>query len=192
MSGLPPPWQPPMSGSEVDHLVAMLERLRATFRWKADGLDTDALRQPIESSTLTLGGLLKHLAAVEDDVFERRIAGQPSTTRGLASNLASNVEEYDEWQFTLGDHDDADGLYAMWDSAVARSRERLSQIIDTGSLDAPGAVSYDGETPSIRRHVCDLIEEYGRHTGHADLLREAVDGRVGEDPPPEWRPTTPE
>lgn len=42
---------------------------------------------------------------------------------------------------------------------------------------------------SLRRHVCDLLEEYGRHTGHADLLREAIDGRVGEDPPSDWRPT---
>jgi hypothetical protein len=45
----------------------------------------------------------------------------------------------------------------------------------------------DGEHASLRRLVCDLIEEYGRHTGHADLLREAVDGRVGEDPPPGWQ-----
>ena len=47
----------------------------------------------------------------------------------------------------------------------------------------------DGEHVSVRRLVCDLIEEYGRHTGHADLLREAVDGLVGEDPPPGWRPS---
>jgi len=46
----------------------------------------------------------------------------------------------------------------------------------------------DGNHASLRRLVCDLIEEYGRHTGHADLFREAVDGRVGEDPPPGWQP----
>ena len=50
--------------------------------------------------------------------------------------------------------------------------------------------SSDGEHANLRRLVCDLIEEYGRHTGHADLLREAVDGRVGEDPPPGWRPVS--
>ena len=48
--------------------------------------------------------------------------------------------------------------------------------------------SHDGHHASLRRLVCDLIEEYGRHTGHADLIREAVDGRVGEDPPAGWRP----
>jgi hypothetical protein len=50
--------------------------------------------------------------------------------------------------------------------------------------------SPEGERASLRRLLCDLIEEYGRHTGHADLLREAVDGRVGEDPPPGWRPVS--
>ena len=48
----------------------------------------------------------------------------------------------------------------------------------------------DGRHPNLRRLLCDLIEEYGRHTGHADLIREAVDGRVGEDPPPGWSPTS--
>ena len=48
----------------------------------------------------------------------------------------------------------------------------------------------DGQPVSLRRLVCDLLEEYGRHTGHADLLREAVDDRVGEDPPETWRPVT--
>jgi hypothetical protein len=48
----------------------------------------------------------------------------------------------------------------------------------------------DGQHASLRRLLCDLVEEYGRHTGHADLLREAVDGRVGEDPPPGWTPVS--
>jgi hypothetical protein len=58
-----------------------------------------------------------------------------------------------------------------------------------GALDQPIELSWsDGRRPSLRRMLCDLIEEYGRHTGHADLLREAVDGLVGEDPPDGWRP----
>ena len=52
-------------------------------------------------------------------------------------------------------------------------------------------MEFDGVRLSVRRHVCDLIEEYGRHTGHADVLREAVDGRVGEDPPDDWRLPSP-
>lgn len=72
-----------------------------------------------------------------------------------------------------------------------RSRARLSDALSRGGLDQPVHLTGpDGEHASLRRLVCDLIEEYGRHTGHADLLREAVDGRVGEDPPDGWRPVS--
>ena len=78
----------------------------------------------------------------------------------------------------------------MWDGAVERSRARLDAAVVDGGLDQLVHVSDgEGRHASLRRLVCDLIEEYGRHTGHADLLREAVDGRVGEDPPAGWRPT---
>lgn len=178
-----PPWEPPYAGSEAAHLVGMLERLRATLRWKADGLDVEQLRVRLPSSELTLGGLLKHLALVEDDVFSWRIAGERPVTRFLAPDGVDVAE----WQFTVGNDESAEQVYALWDEAVARSRSRLADLISQGGLDEPGALEFEGIRPSIRRHVCDLIEEYGRHTGHADLLREAVDGRVGEDPPADWR-----
>ena len=63
------PWEPPLAGTETEQVVGALERLRATFRWKADGLDAAGLDTSIGSSTLTLGGLLKHLAAAEDHHF---------------------------------------------------------------------------------------------------------------------------
>ena len=69
-------------------------------------------------------------------------------------------------------------LYALWDGAVARSRTRLDSALSDGGLDELVHASVpDGRHASLRRLLCDLIEEYGRHTGHADLLREAVDGR---------------
>lgn len=71
------PWEPPLAGTEVEHLVGALERLRATFRWKADGLDADGLATRIGASSLTLGGLLKHLAAVENYVFATKLSGKP-------------------------------------------------------------------------------------------------------------------
>ena len=180
-----PPWEPPIAGTEAEHLVAMLERQRATFRWKADGLDLDGLRSAIPSSQLTLGGLLKHLALVEDDVFCWRIAGQRPVTRFLAPDESDIVR----WQFTVGEDETAGSVYALYDDAVTRSRERLDALVAASRLDDPGKLEFGGGVrPSIRRHVCDLIEEYGRHTGHADLLREAIDGRVGEDPPADWRP----
>ncbi len=60
------PWEPPLAGTEVEHLVGSLDRLRTTFRWKADDLDVAGLQTRIGASALTLGGLLKHLALIED------------------------------------------------------------------------------------------------------------------------------
>ena len=74
-------------------------------------------------------------------------------------------------------------------SSLVRARVRLADALANGRLDQLIHLSWpDGRRANLRRLVCDLIEEYGRHTGHADLLREAVDGLVGEDPPPGWRP----
>ena len=180
------PWEPPLAGTEVEHLVGALERLRATFRWKADGLDAEGLRARVGASALTLGGLLKHLALVEDHTFATKLAGDPPG-QAWAGTGAGDV---DDWEFSSAATDPPDRLYALWDGAVARSRSRLPAALAGGGLDQLVHLSGpDGRHASLRRLVCDLIEEYGRHTGHADLLREAVDGRVGEDPPAGWRPT---
>jgi hypothetical protein len=177
-----PPWEPPLAGTDVEHLVGTLERLRATFRWKADGLDVDQLRaRAVPSSELTVGGLLKHLAVCEDDVFCWRMAGRPPVTW-----LSVPEAEVGRWQFTVGPEETAEEVYALWDAAVARSRERLSALLADGGLDQPGHLEFEGAHPSVRRHLHDIVEEYGRHTGHMDLLREAVDGRTGEDPPRDW------
>ena len=66
MTSTDTPWEPPLAGTETEQVVGALDRLRATFRWKADGLDSAGLGTSIGASTLTLGGLLKHLAAAED------------------------------------------------------------------------------------------------------------------------------
>ena len=177
-----PAWEPPLSGSDVDHLVGTLERLRATFRWKADGLDLAQLRaQAVPTSTLTIGGLLKHLAVCEDDVVQWRMSGRPPITW-----LAAPEDDADRWQFTVEGDETAEDVYGLWAAAVGRSRARLREIVADGGLDQPGHLEYEDDRPSVRRHLHDLIEEYGRHTGHMDLLREAVDGRVGEDPPRDW------
>ncbi len=178
------PWEPPTAGSEVEHLVGALDRLRATFRWKADGLDAAGLRVRFGASALTLGSLLKHLAFVEDYTFTVKLRGQPPGEPWSPSGW----EDDPDWEFHSAADDRPAELYALWDGAVERSRQRLETALAAGGLDQRVEISGpDGERASLRRLLCDLIEEYGRHTGHADLLRESVDGRVGEDPPPGWR-----
>jgi hypothetical protein len=181
------PWEPPLSGTEVGHLLGALDRLRATFRWKADGLDAAGLRQTVGASTLTLGGLLKHLATNEDYAFTVKLHGEP-----MGSAWAENGwDTDDDWEFHSAADDEPEHLYALYDDAVARSRERVARALTEGGLGQEAHVSDKaGHHASLRRILFDLVEEYGRHTGHADLLREAVDGRVGEDPPPGWRPTS--
>lgn len=179
-----PPWEPPLAGSEEEHLVAALERLRATFRWKADGLDAAELRTRVASSALTLGSLLKHLAFVEDYSFTMKLRGEAP---GVPWNVADRPSN--DWSFTSAADDSPEYLYSLWDGAVQRSRERLQAALAADGVDQLIHMAHpDGRQATLRRLLCDLIEEYGRHTGHADLLREAVDGRVGEDPPADWRP----
>ncbi len=179
------PWEPPVAGTEVEQLTGALNRLRATFRWKADGLDAAGLRTQIPSSTLTLGSLLKHLAAVEDHMFTVKLSGAPLGQPWEGWGWDGSTD----WEFTSAADDTPEQLYELWDSATERSRARLDAALAQGGLDQLVHVSSPtGEHASLRRLVCDLIEEYGRHTGHADLLREAVDGITGEDPPAGWHP----
>ena len=188
MATEPDPWEPPLAGTEIEQIVGALDRQRTTFRWKADGLDRVGLTTRIGASSLTLGGLLKHLALCEDDIFTRRLSGAR-----IGEPWEQLWQDSEDWEFVSAADDSPEFLYELWDGAVARSRQRLdAALAHGGGLDQPVHLSdpRDGKHASLRRLLCDLIEEYGRHTGHADLLREAVDGRVGEDPPPGWRPVS--
>ena len=129
-------------------------------------------------------GLLKHLALQENYAFSTKLNGE---SLGAPWN-AADWEADDDWEFTSAADDTPEQLYALWDGAVEVSRVTLDEALADGGLDQLIHVSWpDGRHASLRRLLCDLIEEYGRHTGHADLLREAVDGLVGEDPPAGWQ-----
>lgn len=180
------PWEPPLASGEVEHLLGALNRLRTTFRWKADDLDAAGLRARVGASSLSLGGLLKHLAAAEDCMFTTKLTGEPIG----APWDAMGWDCRHSWAATFATEGDTPAeLYALWDGAVERSHARLGTALAHGGLDQLVHLAWpDGRHGNLRRLVCDLIEEYGRHTGHADLLREAVDGLVGEDPPAGWLP----
>lgn len=182
-------WEPPFHGTEAEQLIGALDRQRATFRFKADGLDAAGLAsQPIASSSLSLGGLLKHLAAVEATyAFWKAFGENPGEPWASA-----DWEGDPGWDFRSAADDSPAELYARYDDTVARARARVAEAIATAGLDQPVHVTGpDGTPANLRRLIGDLLEEYGRHTGHADLLREAIDGVTGEDPTPGWTPTTP-
>jgi hypothetical protein len=168
-----------MAGTDVETVIGSLERQRATFAWKAFGLDAAGLNATIGASSLTIGGLLKHLALVEETYFSVRLHGNE-----YGEPWTSADPNDPDWVFTSAANDAPEALYALWTRSVENSRRFLDDALAAGGLDQPLKMSWpDGSTPSIRRMLADLIEEYARHVGHTDLLRESIDGLVGEDPP---------
>jgi hypothetical protein len=169
--------EPPAVGDEASTLLGSLERQRATFEWKCADLTGEGLGMRVASSELSLGRLLKHLAYMEDLNFTQELA------RGELPRPWAEVDAAtrSEWAFTSADLDSPETLYGLWRDAVDRSR---AAILDALTRGGPGATYLSGDQEStVRRLMVDMIEEYGRHTGQADLIREAIDGRVGEDPP---------
>jgi hypothetical protein len=172
--------EPSMNGDEIELLLFALERSRATFAWKVGGLDAAALNRPFPPSTMTLGGLVKHMALVEDSRTARWVTGLPI---GAPWDAVEGMSVW-EWGWRSAADDTPAQLYALWSAAVDRSRSALTRALVQGGLDQPSAYrTGSGEAPNLRRSVVDLHDEYARHVGHADLMREAIDGLVGEDPP---------
>jgi Protein of unknown function (DUF664) len=172
--------EPSMTAGEAEMLLFALERSRATFAWKCGGLDAAALRKPHPPSAMTLGGLLKHLAWVEDERTSVWLLGQPIGSPWDAADFDSDPD----WDWHTAADDSPEELYALWRGAVERSRAATAQVLASGDLSQPSKFrTRSGRSPNLRRSLVDLHDEYARHVGHADLLREAIDGRVGEDPP---------
>jgi hypothetical protein len=89
-----------------------------------------------------------------------------------------------DWDWHSAAGDTPEQLMTLWQEAVARSRSAVAEALADGGLDRLARFTISsGESPSLRRILVDLIEEYSRHIGHADLIRESVDGLTGEDPP---------
>ncbi len=172
--------EPPLAGDEVATLLGALERQRRTFAWKCGGLDGEDLGRRLGPSAITVGGLIKHLALVEEYTLGTKFLGEPLGPPWVGLGLEEDPDA--EWR--TGATDSADELWSLWRHAVARSRAIVARTLAEGGLDAlsPGPWPPDGR-PSLRRMLIDLVEEYARHVGHADLLRESIDGLVGEDPP---------
>ena len=163
-----------VSGSWMDVIASNLDYHRATFLWKCEGLSDAQLRQrPLPSSTLTLLGLMRHLQGVERAWFQRTLAG---TTANFSPYLTYVTADGDEW-FDESDPTPAGDVYQDYLTACEESRQVFAKVTTDPARIVPNGEFGDTDVRFILEHV---IEEYARHIGHADLLREALDGATGE------------
>ncbi|MEO6702563.1 MAG: DinB family protein [Jatrophihabitantaceae bacterium] len=168
--------EPPLIADEASTLLGFLDFQRATLAWKCQGLDAAGLNTTVGVSSMTLGGILKHLALVEDYWFGRVLFG-----RGWQPPFDQVDWDADQdWDWHSAVHDTPEQLNALWQDAVARSRQLTSQALAEAGLDRLAERSLPEGTHSLRWMLCHLVEEYARHNGHADLIREQVDGQTGE------------
>jgi uncharacterized protein DUF664 len=161
----------PDSGDERTLLEAMLDFHRGTFRWKCSGLPPEKLvARPLPTTSLTLVGLARHLAENEQWWFRRQAAQ-------IALDDIYCTEAYPDGDFDLVDPATADDDLARLDAEIAASQEAVASLPLDHEFIGPG----DAGIPMNLRFVyLHMIEEYARHNGHADLLREAIDGVTGE------------
>jgi uncharacterized damage-inducible protein DinB len=169
--------EPPIAGDEVGTLLGFLDYQRATLAWKCDGLDSAGLATTTAASTMTLGGLLKHMARVEDHWFSHWLHGNDRAAAWTDVDWAADPD----WEWHTAVEDSPDELRSSWQDAVARSRALVAETLAQHGLDRPAERRWPtGESPSLRWILVHMIEEYARHNGHADLLREVLDGATGE------------
>jgi len=158
-------------GDERATLTEFLRGQRLTLQLKCEGLDAEQLaRRAVEPSTMSLLGLLRHMAEVERGWFRRRFAGQDVPRR------------YQSEQDPDGDFDGAVADPAVVEEAWAAWREEVAfaeRFTGETELDFVGTDSA-GDAISLRELLVHMIEEYARHNGHADLLRERIDGATGD------------
>jgi len=166
-----------LAADEISSLLGFLDYQRATLVWKCAGLDSAGLRATVAPWSMTLGGLLKHLAYVEDSWFSQWLHGHDRAAPWDTVDWAAD----NDWEWHSAAEDTPEQLMALHRDAVTRSRRLVDEAIADGGLDRLAERAWpDGSSPSLRWILLHMIEEYARHNGHADLLRESVDGLTGE------------
>jgi uncharacterized damage-inducible protein DinB len=169
---------PPLQTDEATTLRAFLDYHRDTFRWKCSGLTQEQLAQPLAPSDMTLGGMMKHLAVVESGWFEDTFEGGPS----MPPFETVNWKDDPDWEWRTARDDSPLELRALFDEAVSRADAVIDRAMAGEGLDATSAhpSRREGTPFSLRWIIVHMIEEYARHNGHADLIRESIDGATGE------------
>jgi uncharacterized damage-inducible protein DinB len=151
-----------------------LTNYRLTIRLKCDDLDADQLaRRSVPPSTLSLLGLVRHLAQMEDHWFQRVLQGRTDGPR------LYKREDQRDWDFEGAQPDPAgvQEAFATWQAVTAGADEWLDALDEA---DLGHRVPHGDGAVAVRDVLVHVIEEYARHAGHADLLRECLDGRTGQ------------
>lgn len=159
-------------GDEKATLQEFLRYQRLTLEVKCQGLDAEQLaRRSVEPSTMSLLGLVRHMAEVERSWFRRRLAAQDVPRR------YQTVDAPDaDFDGAVADVAVVDEAWAAWREEVAFAERWTEEATDLGAL----CTTEHGDEVSVREVLVHMVEEYARHNGHADLLRERIDGRVGQ------------
>jgi uncharacterized damage-inducible protein DinB len=165
---------PDPAGSERELLAQYLDYQRETMLLKAGDLTAEQLHERHAPSDLTLAGLLYHLALVEESWLEVRFAGLPERQPWVGVDW--DADPY--WEFRTAADLGPEQVRQRYRDACDRSRRVLSDATGLDQLSVQPL--RDGRHFSLRWVLLHLIEETARHAGHADLLREALDGTVGE------------
>ena len=161
----------PQLGDERTTLNEFLRRQRLTLQLKCDGLDTGQLaRRAVEPSTMSMLGLVRHMAEVERAWFRRRFAGLDVPRR-----YQTEADPDADFNEAVADPGVVDEAWEAWRDEIAFA-EQFTRDHDLGFTGRDS----EGEPVSLRELLVHMIEEYARHNGHADLLRERIDGRVGQ------------
>lgn len=157
----------PYTGEEKESLVAALDRHRDAILWKLDGLDDDALRSSPVPSGITLLGMLKHLASVEYGWF--------CGTFGRPSDEVPVTEEDPDADWRVEPDESAVDIFEYY----ARARAAADAAIADLELEAVGT-AWHGAKVTMRWVLIHMVEEVCRHAGHADIMRELIDGATGD------------
>jgi hypothetical protein len=158
---------------EITNLSRFLDEQREVLRHKAGGLDRDQLARTLPPSDLTLGGMVKHLAFVEDWWFGRVLCDDQDVMWEGVDWEADN-----DWDWHSAAEDTPEQLWAVWESAVEKSRQLVAD--DPRAERVAVRPRRDGRSFTLRWILAHMVQEYARHNGHADLIRQSVDGQVGD------------
>lgn len=168
----------PRLGDERATLVESLRRQRLTLELKCAGLDAEAMaRRSVEPSTMSLLGLVRHLAEGERSGFRGMMSGQD-----VPRLFCSETDRDGDFDGAVADPQVVEEAWEAWRAEVAFAERFVAEApsLDITAEDPLNEHGSGGGSMSLREMLVGTIEEYARHMGHADLLRERIDGRIGQ------------